>query len=179
MNNFRLSQWVVVSILLIAAFGCGHPYVNTIYVTDFKPVSPQPEVDILAVEMPNIIARKLRDNKIAETVSRDKIDEPDLVINGSILHYWPAQGLQNFQSPHALLNVEIEAKGKNSKSKPVGYTKEFNFQNSLPTMGLIMSVIKSLGVLTGKILKVPYKGLPSVEEDIAEEAVKDIERLLD
>ncbi|HLC16254.1 MAG TPA: hypothetical protein VJL89_08515, partial [Thermodesulfovibrionia bacterium] len=147
--------------------------------TDFKPVSPQPEVDILAVEMPDILARKLQDKKIAEIVSREKIEEPDLVISGSILHYWPAKGLQNFQSPHALLNVEIEAKGKNSQGKPVGYTKVFNFQNSLPSMGLLMSVLKSVGVLTGKILKIPYKGLPSETEDISREAVKDIERLLD
>src|SRR3989337_2295425 len=106
MNHFRISQWAVVSMLLMVVFGCSHPYVHSIYVTDFKPVSPQPEVDILAVEMPDILARKLQDKKIAEIVSREKIEEPDLVISGSILHYWPAKGLQNFQSPHALLNVE-------------------------------------------------------------------------
>lgn len=161
------------------ATGCSHPYVNTIYVTDFKPVSPQPEVDILALEIPNIIAKKLRDKNIAEIVSREKIEDPDLVISGSIVHYWPSIGLQYFQSPHALLNVEVEAIGKNSEGRPVGYTKEFNFQNSLPQMGLIMSVIKASGVFAGKLLKVPYKGFPSEEEDIASDAVRDIERLLD
>ena len=179
MNLFKLLHIVFLSILLMTVTGCSHPYVNTIYVADFKPVSPQPEVDILAVEMPNIIAKKLREKNIAMAVSREKIEDPDLVISGSILHYWPSSGLQNFQSPHALLNVEVEAIGKNSEGRPVGYTKEFNFQNTLPQMGLIMSVIKATGVFAGKLLKVPYKGLPSEEEDIAIDAVRDIERLLD
>jgi hypothetical protein len=174
----REKFWLLLLIVVIIASGCSHLRVHSIYVADFDTLSPQPEADILAQKIPDMIAEKLKDKDVAEVVSRQEIEDADLTVNGRIVNYVPSQGWQRFQSAHAFLTVVIEAHGKNARGEPVGYAKEFNFNNALPEKGFLMAFIRSFGVLAAKVLTAPFGGFSAQENKFATKAANDIRRII-
>ena len=172
------AKFCLLLLTLFIASGCAQTRIHSIYIADFETLSPQPEADILAQQLPDFIAENLEDKDAADIVSRQEIQTPDLTVRGRIVSYVPAQGWQRVQSAHAFLTVVVEAQGKNARGEPVGYAKQFNFTNVLPEKGIFMAFIRSIGVVVTKVFTAPFGGLLAQEKRISNKAADDIRKII-
>lgn len=165
-----------VGVLLVAGllWGCTPSRVASIQVLDFEPTCPQPEVDVLVKRIPDLIAKELRRLDVADTVSRDAVEDPDVIVTGMVTAYQPSKGFQKLLSRDAVFVTSIEIKcchlDRDDQIRNLSYSYENWFQ---PEHGVVRTILYSIGVLVYNVCAFPINavnGFPYHEDDFAEEA---------
>jgi len=156
------------------AMGCATGRVRSVYVADFEAVCPQPEADVLARRVPDLIADRLRRKEIAIIISRKALENSDVVVTGSVEKFMPAMGAQFISNPYAILSINVKVTHMGAKGTSISYERLYLKQVWVPPLGFLTPIVLTPIELIRRSVMAPWGGFSAFDSVVADRAARDI-----